>query len=112
MGVFAKYLALDTYAEQFFIDAFAKPIILDRMTQQQFILIADQYMKIFTHTRRHNHHFFTLMIRFFEYEGEPIGKNQLEAYRIAIEQRLPLLLPIDAFDDFVITFEDRRYDFI
>ena len=110
MEVFAKYLALDTYAEQFFIDAFAKPVILDRMTSTQFAIISQQYLDIFRHTRRHNPHFFTLLLRFFEYEGEPIGKNQLEAYRLAIEQRSPLLLPLDAHDDFIVTFEGRRWE--
>lgn len=41
-----------------------------------------QYLKIYQLTNNYSAEIFKLLIKFLEFEGESIGKNQLEIYKL------------------------------
>jgi hypothetical protein len=98
IAVFTKFLSLQTYAEQFFIDSFSKPAILTRMTAKEFSLIFAQYLSVFQRRKEFSAEFFKLAVRFLEFEGESIGNNQLEVFKLTFEKPNPLVLPIEAYN--------------
>lgn len=111
IGVFTKFLSLQTYAEEFFIDSFSKPVILAKMGRKEFTLIFNQYLNIFNKKKEFNSEIFKLLIRFLEYEDESVGNNQLEVFKLTFNQNNPLIIPIEPYNDqLYINFYGKRYE--
>ena len=52
------------------------------MSSKEFILIFNQYLHIFNKRKEFNSEIFKLLINFLEFEGESVGNNQLEVFRL------------------------------
>lgn len=50
LKTFIPFLSLNSYAETFFKDSFVDPLILQKITANEFRMIINQYIKIFKKT--------------------------------------------------------------
>jgi hypothetical protein len=94
-SVIFKFLALETYAENFVIDSFSNQIILEKIGADDFKAIIDQYIKIYKLTNIKSQKIFLVLSKLIKYQDAGIGKNQLEVYRLFFYKGNPLMTPIE-----------------